>query len=82
MTGIRYSSPIALWLDLCIVVMTALFFRGDGRTAHVEEPAWTNFLLFNEPLPRRTAAQRVRNTPDGPPRQGTRRVIHRGSSTV
>jgi hypothetical protein len=68
MTGIRSSSPIALWLDLCIVVMTALFFRGDGRTAHVEEPAWTNFLLFNEPLPRRTAAQRAFAPPRMMPR--------------
>jgi hypothetical protein len=40
--------------------MSALmFFRGDRRTAHVEEPAWTNLIQFNEPLPRRTAVQRA-----------------------
>ena len=43
-----------------MVAMTALmFFRGDRRTAHVEEPAWTNLIQLNEPLPRRTAAQRA-----------------------
>ena len=45
--------------------MTALmFFRGDRRTAHVEEPACPNLIQFNEPLPRRIAAQR----PFAPPR--------------
>jgi len=40
--------------------MTALmFFRGDRRTTHVEEAAWTKVLQFNEPQPRRTAAQRA-----------------------
>jgi len=40
--------------------MTALmFFRGDRRTAQVEEPAWANLIQFNESLPRRTAAQRA-----------------------
>jgi hypothetical protein len=34
-----------------------MFFRGDRRTACVEEPAWTNLIQFNEPLPRRTATQ-------------------------
>jgi lipopolysaccharide/colanic/teichoic acid biosynthesis glycosyltransferase len=55
-----YVRHASLWLDLRIVVMTALmFFRGDRRTAHVEVPAWTNLIQFNEPLPRRTAAQRA-----------------------
>jgi hypothetical protein len=54
---VRNASP---WLDLRIVVMTTLmFFRGDRRTAHVEEPAWTNLIPFSEPLPRRTATQRT-----------------------
>ena len=49
----------SLWLDLRIVVMTALmFFRGDRRTAHVET-AWTKVLQINEPQPRRTAAPRA-----------------------
>jgi len=33
--------------------------QADRRTAHVEEPAWTNLIQFNEPLPRRTATQRT-----------------------
>ena len=35
------------------------FLGASCRTAHVEEPAWTNLIQFNEPLPRRTAAQRA-----------------------
>ena len=52
-----YVRNASLWLDLRIVVMTALmFFRGDRRAAYVEEPASTNLIQFNESLPRRTAA--------------------------
>ena len=65
-----YIRNASLWLDLRIVVLTALmFFRGDRRTAHVEEPAWRHSVVINDPLPRRTAAQRafaaVRALPPG-----------------
>ena len=54
-----YVRNASLWLDLRIVVMTALmFFRGDRRTVHVET-AWTKVLQISEPQPRRTAAQRA-----------------------
>jgi hypothetical protein len=58
--------------------MTALkFLRGDRRTAHVEEPACANLIKFNEPLPRRTAAQARSHHPDDATRQGTRRALRR-----
>jgi hypothetical protein len=39
--------------------MTALMFvRGDRRTPHVEQTAWTSVLQVNEPQPRRVGAQR------------------------
>ena len=68
-----------MWLDLRIVVMTTLMFLcGDRRTAHVEEPAWTNLIQFNEPLPRRTAAQRA----FAPFRMMPRGKEHAASSTA
>jgi hypothetical protein len=74
-----YVRNASLWLDLRIVVMTALmFFRGDRRTAHVEEPAWTSLIQFNDPAAaahRRPA--RVRAIPDDATKQGTRRAIRR-----
>jgi len=74
-----YVRNASLWLDLRIVVMTALmFFRGDRRTAHVEEPAWTNLIQFNEPLPRRTAAQRA----FAPPRMMPRGKEHAAPSAA
>ena len=74
-----YVRNASLWLDLRIVVMTALmFFRGDRRTAHVEEPAWTNLIQFNEPLPRRTAAQRA----FAPPRMTPRGKEHAAPSAA
>jgi lipopolysaccharide/colanic/teichoic acid biosynthesis glycosyltransferase len=55
-----YIRNASLWLDIRIAFMTALmFFRGDRRTAHVEQPAWTKAIQIKEPLPRRTAAQRA-----------------------
>ncbi len=64
-----YVRNASLWLDLRIVVMTALmFFRGDRRTPHAEAPAWSNLIPFNEPLPRRTAAQRAFAPPRMMPR--------------
>jgi hypothetical protein len=54
-----------------------MFFRGDRRTAHVEEPAWTNLIQFNEPAPRRTAAQRT----FAPSRMVPRGKEHAASST-
>jgi hypothetical protein len=54
-----YIRNASLWLDLRIVVMTALmFFRGDRRTPHVEQTAWTSVLQINEPQPRRVGAHR------------------------
>jgi hypothetical protein len=38
-----YIRNASLWLDLRIVFLTALmFFRGDRRTACVDETVWTN----------------------------------------
>jgi lipopolysaccharide/colanic/teichoic acid biosynthesis glycosyltransferase len=54
-----YIRNASLWLDLRIAVMTALmFFRGDRRTPHVEQTAWTSILQINEPQPRRVAVHR------------------------
>src|SRR5208283_3971406 len=54
-----YIRDASLWLDLRIAVMTALMFvRGDRRTPHVEQIAWTNVLQINEPQPRRVVAYR------------------------
>ena len=54
-----YIRNASLWLDVRIAVMTALmFFRGDRRTPHLEQTAWTSILQINEPQPRRVAAHR------------------------
>jgi hypothetical protein len=55
-----YIRNASLWLDLRIAVMTALMLvRGDRRTPHVEQTAWTSMLQINEPQPRRVAAHRA-----------------------
>jgi lipopolysaccharide/colanic/teichoic acid biosynthesis glycosyltransferase len=57
-----YVRNASLWLDLRIVLMTALmFFRGDRRTELVES-AWTNALQINPPLARRPVTQRAFGT--------------------
>jgi len=59
--------------------MTALmFFRGDRRTAHVEEPVWANLIQFNEPLQRRATGQRA----FGPPRMVPRGKEHAAPSAA
>jgi len=74
-----YVRNASLWLDLRIVVMTALmFFRGDRRTAHVEEPVWANLIQFNEPLQRRATGQRA----FGPPRMVPRGKEHAAPSAA
>jgi lipopolysaccharide/colanic/teichoic acid biosynthesis glycosyltransferase len=63
-----YIRNASLWLDLRIVVMTALmFFRGDRRTPHLEQTAWTSILQINEPQPRRVGVHR----PFAPARMAT-----------
>jgi lipopolysaccharide/colanic/teichoic acid biosynthesis glycosyltransferase len=72
-----YVRNASLWLDLRIVVMTALmFFRGDRRTTHVEEPAWTNLIQRPAAAAHRRPA-RIRTAPDSATRQGTRRAVRR-----
>ena len=54
-----YVRNASLWLDLRIVVMTALmFFRGDRRTELVGS-AWTNALQAKPPQARRPLTQRA-----------------------
>ena len=54
-----YIRNALLWLDLRIAVMTAsMFFRGDRRTPHLEQTAWTSILQINEPQPQRVAVHR------------------------
>jgi lipopolysaccharide/colanic/teichoic acid biosynthesis glycosyltransferase len=54
-----YVRNASLWLDLRIVIMTALmFFRGDRRSELVES-GWTNALRVNPPRTRRPVTQRA-----------------------
>jgi lipopolysaccharide/colanic/teichoic acid biosynthesis glycosyltransferase len=55
-----YIRNASLRLDLRIVFLTALmFFRGDRRTARVDESVWTNVVQINESQLRRAPGQRV-----------------------
>jgi hypothetical protein len=52
-----YVRNASLWLDLRIVVMTALmFFRGDRRTRHLEEAVASVSIRINDPVPRRVGS--------------------------
>jgi hypothetical protein len=52
-----YVRNASLWLDLRIVVMTALMFvRGDRRTEHLKQAV--SGIQFGEPVPRHVGLHR------------------------
>jgi lipopolysaccharide/colanic/teichoic acid biosynthesis glycosyltransferase len=55
-----YIRNASLWLDLRIIVMTAImFFRGDRRTEHVEQAERPNVVRIKGPAPPRMGVRRA-----------------------
>jgi lipopolysaccharide/colanic/teichoic acid biosynthesis glycosyltransferase len=55
-----YIRNASLWLDLRIIVMTAItFFRGDRRTEHVGQTEWPNLVRIKGAPPPRMGVHRT-----------------------